>query len=109
MLPPSGQHDHNANTKSSSENNRGDSSTRTFVYRGNLPVWLALLLAAPLLLFAFSLVAALLVGGALATFVLPMFLRRSLRPRRDAESIELDATDYHRVDEAGPRLPEPPA
>lgn len=80
---------------------------RVFVYQGNVPVWLGLLLAAPLLVFAFSLVAALLLGGVVASLVLPFLWRRSLRAPRADSPIELTKQDYHRVDDTTVRrLPE---
>ncbi len=72
---------------------------RVFVYQGNVPIWLGLLLAAPLLVFAFSLVAALLLGGVVASLVLPFLWRRSLRPPQADGPIELTTQDYHRIDD----------
>jgi hypothetical protein len=72
------------------------------VYRGKLPAWLLLLLAPFGLLFLLSLTAALVVGG-VAALVLPLLWRgtRSVsadRPRDDGTYIELDPSDYRRVD-----------
>lgn len=72
---------------------------RVRVVQATLPAWVALLLIGPAaLLFAFSL-AALLAGGFLAALVLPLLFRwRALRPRRDADFIELDASEFRTLD-----------
>lgn len=88
------------------DNDSRGSSTRVFVYRGNVPLWLGLLLAAPLLVFAFSLIAALMVGGAVAALVLPFVFRRQVRATRRNDSIELERSEFHRVDEPPRQLPE---
>jgi len=81
-----------------------DDQPRVRVYRGSLPLWLAALLVAPLgLLFLVSLAVA--AGGvALAVIVLPLLWqwRRSSVSRREADCIELDPSDYHRVDAPRP-------
>lgn len=79
-----------------------DDSRRVYVYRGKLPAWLLLLLAPFGLLFLLSLSAALIVGG-VAAVVLPILWRgvRSVsgdRPRDDGSYIELDPSDYRRID-----------
>ena len=48
---------------------------RVFVYQGNVPPLLGLLLLAPLLLVFLSLAAALVAGGTVAALVLPWFFR----------------------------------
>ena len=72
------------------------------VYRGKLPAWLLLLLAPFGLLFLLSLTAALVVGG-VAALVLPLLWRGtrsvSVDPPPDERTyIELDPSDYRRVD-----------
>ena len=81
---------------------------RTYTYHATLPRWMALLVAAPLLLIVFSLALTLLTGGLAAAFVLPLFLRRRLRdtpPRSDKTTIDLDPTQYTRVESHPRQLP----
>jgi hypothetical protein len=80
---------------------------RPFVYDTTLSGWAGLLLLVPLLLVFFSLVATLLAGGAVAAFVLPLFFRRLRAPSRpaDATTIELDPTQYTRVETPRQQLP----
>jgi hypothetical protein len=80
----------------------GDGSRRVYTYRGKIPAWLLLLLAPFGVLFLLSLTAALVVGG-VAALVLPLLWRgvRNVpadRPRGDHSYIELDPSDYRRVD-----------
>jgi hypothetical protein len=75
---------------------------QSYVYGGKLPVWLLLLLAPFGLLFLLSLTAALVVGG-VAALVLPLLWRGTRNvsadpPRDDRTCIELDPSDYRRVD-----------
>lgn len=87
--------------------NRGRTGyQRTYAYRGTLPPALALLFLAPLLFLFLSFAAVLLAGGALTALVLPLFLRRGVRGRRDGGAIELDRDQYSRVDTETRRLPE---
>jgi hypothetical protein len=76
-----------------------------FVYHGKVPPLLALLLVAPLLLVFLSLAAALVIGGALAAFFLPLFFRGRLGKPRDADCIELERDQYSRVDTHPRQLP----
>jgi hypothetical protein len=76
---------------------------RTFVYRGTLPAGLVLLLLAPILFL--SLAAAVVAGGMLAAFVLPLFLRRSGRRVEDDQSITLRPDQYSRVDAGRRQVP----
>ncbi len=81
-------------------------SAKVFVYRGNVPMWIGLLIAAPLLLLALSVVAALAVGGAIAALLLPLVFRRRLRTARRDDSIELQAGEYHHIEESVRQLPD---
>lgn len=79
-----------------------DDSRRVYTYRGKIPAWLLLMLAPFGVLFLMSLTAALVVGG-IAAVVLPILWRgvRSVsgeRPRDDGSYIELDPSDYRRID-----------
>jgi len=76
---------------------------RVFVYRGTLPLAIVMLFIAPLL-FA-SIAALLAVGGTLAAFMLPAWLRRKRVRRQDADVITLPPDQYSRIDPDGPRLP----
>ncbi len=82
---------------------------RTFVYRGQLPGWLALLLLGPLLLVFFSVALALVAGGLVAAGLLPLLFGRGSRRGGSPpgeNTIELDPSQYRHV-EAPPRhLPE---
>lgn len=79
-----------------------DRQTRLYVYRGSLPFWLAAAVALPLgALFLTSLVLAaalLLAGAGVAALLLPMLRRR---PPGD-DSIELDPSQYRRVEQRRP-------
>lgn len=76
---------------------------RVFMYHGALPP--ALLLVAPLLFVFLSIAAAVMTGGALAAFVLPIFLRgRNLR-RGDDDVITLERDQYSRVGSEPRKLP----
>jgi hypothetical protein len=82
--------------------NARDDSRHAYAYRGGIPAWLLLLLAPFGVLFLLSLTAAIVVGG-IAALVLPLLWRgvRSVprdRPRDDGSLIELDPSDYRRVD-----------
>lgn len=82
--------------------NVGDDTRRVYTYRGKLPAWLLLLLAPFGVLFLLSFTAAIIVGG-VATLVLPLLWRgvRGVsgdRPSPDQSCIELDPSDYRRVD-----------
>jgi hypothetical protein len=74
--------------------------TRTFTYRGVAPLWLLLAIVAPVgLVFLTSLLLALAlagVGAMLAAAALPAFRRRA-RPET-SNTIELDASQYHRIE-----------
>jgi hypothetical protein len=79
-----------------------DGSRRVYTYRGKIPAWLLLLLAPFGVLFLLSLTAAIVVGG-VAALVLPILWRtvRSVpedRPRDGGSYIELDPSDYRRID-----------
>ena len=78
---------------------------RVFVYRGNVPPLLGLLLLAPLLLVFLSLVAALIAGGGVAALVLPWFLRGRFAKPQDTDCVELPRDQYSRVDGEPRRLP----
>jgi hypothetical protein len=82
-------------------------SDTIYLYRGVLPGWLGLLLLAPLLLVVFSLVLALLAGGTVAALLLPLFLRRRFGRAAppDQRTIELDESQYTRIESSQPRLP----
>jgi hypothetical protein len=73
---------------------------RVKVYRGTVPLWLVLLLVAPLgMVFLTSLILAVLVFGAaaaLAAFVLPQIWKRPTEPETP-NTIELDPSQYHRI------------
>jgi hypothetical protein len=82
-----------------------ESRPRMVVYRGAVPLWLVLLLLAPLgLVFLTSLVLAIAVvgaGAALAALVLPRVWRR---PHPEApNTIELDPSQYRHIDTRRPR------
>ena len=82
-------------------NTRGD-SRRVYTYRSNFPVWLLLLLAPFGVLFLLSLTAAIVVVG-VAALALPLLWRgvRSVPgdwPKDNRSYIELDPSDYRRVD-----------
>jgi hypothetical protein len=79
-----------------------DDSRHIHIYRGKIPAWLLLMLAPFGILFLMSLTAALVVGG-IAAVVLPILWRgvRSVSGDRrpdDGSYIELDPSDYRRVD-----------
>lgn len=79
-----------------------DGPRRVHIRRGKIPAWLLLMLAPFGILFLLSLTAALVVGG-IAALVLPLLWRgaRSVsvdRPPDDRTYIELDPSDYRRVD-----------
>jgi len=82
------------------------SQSRTFVWRGALPLWLLLLAGLPLIgLFVFSLAiaGAVVVGGALiASLVLPQLGGRR-QPRRDDGTIELDPSQFRRLPDSRDR------
>jgi hypothetical protein len=78
-----------------------------FVYHGTVPPALALLLVVPLLFFLLSFAALALVGGALAAFVLPLFLRKRRLHRTDTDCITLERDQYSRIESDAPRLPRP--
>jgi hypothetical protein len=78
---------------------------RVFMYHGTLPPALALLLVAPLLFVFLSIAAAVVTGGALAAFVLPIFLRGRRLPNADRDVITLDHDQYTRVEPEAPKLP----
>ena len=82
-----------------------NSRPRVFVYRGTLPPALGLLLLAPLAFLFLSFAAVLLTGGALATLVLPIFLRSRRSQPADDHSIELDRSEYAHVEPRAPQLP----
>lgn len=77
---------------------------RAYTYRGRTPLWLVLAVVAPLgLVFLTSLLLALAIAGALAlaAAALPALWKR---PRADAaDTIELDASQYHRLESKSPR------
>ena len=74
---------------------------RVFVYRGTVPLWLVLAIAAPLgLVFLTSLIlAAAIVAGvaALAALILPRFWRHSV-DGASRDTIELDPSQYRRIE-----------
>jgi hypothetical protein len=79
-----------------------DDPRRVYTYRGKLPAWLLLMLAPFGILFLLSLTAALVVGG-VAALVLPLLWRgtrkvSAQRPPDEHTYIELDPSDYRRVD-----------
>jgi hypothetical protein len=79
-----------------------DDSQRVYTYRGNFPAWLLLLLAPFGVLFLLSLTAAIVAVG-VGALVLPLLWRgvRSVpgdRPKDARSYIELDPSDYRRVD-----------
>ena len=80
--------------------------TRTFVWRGVLPLWLVLLAGLPLLAVFFlslAVAGALLVGGALlASLVLPLLGHRR-RPTTDDGTIELDPSQFRRLPDSRER------
>jgi hypothetical protein len=78
---------------------------RGFVYQGNVPPLLGLLLMAPLLLVFLSVAAALVAGGTVAAVVLPWFLRHRFGAPKDTDCIELPRDQYTRVDDERRRLP----
>jgi len=82
-----------------------NSRPHVFVYRGTLPPALGLLLLAPFAFLFLSFAAVLLAGGALATLVLPIFLRRRLSRKADDQYIELKRDEYARVEPTAPQLP----
>src|SRR5262249_37169777 len=88
---------------------------RVYVYRGGIPLWLVLAVAAPLgMLVLTSLVLAIAVigvAGSLAALLLPWcWNRRSVTgPTMGAErdrTIELDRSQYRRVESRPPRNPQ---
>ncbi len=71
----------------------------TFVYAGKLPVWLLLIIAPLGLVFLTSVLLALALVGtaaAVAALVLPRWWRRPTV--NDGRTIELDASQYHRIE-----------
>jgi len=78
---------------------------RVFAYHGGLPLLVALLCVAPVLVIFLSLAAVLAGGGMLAAFVLPLFFRARPRKRPEPDCVELDPDDYTRVDREPRRLP----
>jgi len=80
--------------------------TRTFVWRGTLPLWLLLLAGLPLLAVFFvslAVAGAVLVGGALlASLVLPLLGGRR-RPPADDGTIELDSSQFRRLPDSRER------
>jgi hypothetical protein len=79
---------------------------RTVFYRSALPPWVALLIAAPLLLATLSVAALALAGGTAAALLLPLFGGR--RPRGQAADdgcITLERDQYTRVERDRPPLP----
>jgi hypothetical protein len=81
--------------------------THRYVYRGALPLWLVLAAVAPLgavfltsLVLAVALVGA---GAALAALVLPLFWKRPAAGPDASNTIELDPSQYHRIDARPPR------
>lgn len=81
------------------------SRSRAFVYRGTLPPALGLLLLAPFAFLLLSFAAMLVAGGALATLILPIFLRRRRVAKSDDHSIELEPDEYARVEPTARQLP----
>jgi hypothetical protein len=74
------------------------------VYRGTVPLWLLLFIAPLGLVFLTSLLLALALAGtvaAVAALVLPRWWRRW--PVHDGRTIELDASQYHHVEDRRPR------
>ena len=83
-----------------------DRRPRTYVYRGPVPLWLLLFIAPLGLLFLTSLVLALMVAAgaaAIAALILPRWWRRP--PLGSARTIELDKSQYHRIETRAPRDP----
>jgi hypothetical protein len=77
---------------------------RVYVYRGPVPLWLVLAVLAPLglvfltsLLLAFAVIAA---GATLAALIVPRFWKRPAADRLhgDASTIDLDPSQYHRIE-----------
>jgi len=84
-----------------------DRRPRTYVYRGPVPLWLLLFIAPLGLLFLTSLVLAIALAGgaaAIAAFLLPRWWRRP--PLGDTRTIELDKSEYHRIETRSPRDPQ---
>ena len=83
-----------------------DRRPRTYVYRGNVPLWLVLAVVAPLgLVFLTSLILAVAIvaaGAALVALFLPSFRRRSVG-QDSSKTIELDATQYRHIESRPPR------
>lgn len=88
---------------------------RVYVYRGGVPFWLVLAVAAPLgVLVLTSLVLAVAVigiAGSVAALLLPWFWKRrsvggSTRRGDRARTIELDPSQYRRVESRPPRNPQ---
>jgi hypothetical protein len=80
--------------------------TRTVVYGGPVPLWLLLFIAPLGLLFLTSLVLALALaagGVAIAALLLPRWWRRP--PLGDTRTIELDKSQFHRIETRSPRDP----
>ena len=73
------------------------------VYRGTLPVWLVLLVALPLgaVLLTSLLMAGLIAvaGAGIAALLLPRLWRRPSGGGGDDGAIELDASQYRRLDD----------
>jgi membrane protein implicated in regulation of membrane protease activity len=80
---------------------------RIRVYHGSLPLWLALAVLAPLgLVFLTSLVLAgaiVAAAAGLAALVLPRLWGR--RSREPSDVIELDTSQYHRIESRHEREP----
>jgi len=82
---------------------------RIYVYRGAVPLWLVLAVAAPLgLVLLTSLVLAVAIVGAaaaLAALILPWFWKRPSVSGRaaDGRTIELDRSQYRRIEAQRPR------
>jgi len=77
------------------------------VYRGQVPFWLVLAVVAPLgLVFLTSLVLAVALAGAAAALVTLFLPRMGKRAAPDApNTIDLDPSQYHRIDARPPRDP----
>ena len=86
-----------------------NSGPRVFVYRGTLPPALGLLLLVPFAFLFLSFAAVLFAGGALATLVLPIFLRhrlsRKTEENTEGQAIELERDEYTRVEPTVRQLP----
>ena len=78
---------------------------RVFMYRGALPPALVLLMFAPLLFVFLSIAAAVVSGGALAAFVLPIFFRGRKSGRADDGVITLERDQYSHVGSDPRQLP----